>query len=300
MYQEVLKMDHEYCCWIDQVEEQQSHLKLKEILVMAEDAERTPEPKSGKQYDSRTYDKTHQKARGGKALRRNASIERTRQKTQDARTESSQLNHSLEGRKPLAEETSPEVDGACAVTDDVFARAWGGEFGRELCEVAETRGEPTMSILKEKQAWDHLTERPRLVLAEIGAHTGARMCSTMQELAGDEKKCHKARRHRQPPDRSNSQQTACENTGTKETTTPLAQSECGSYCTPAQTGTTFGRTHKNRQNDKKRRRLQQEYKGALVLVRVQIGLGGDTHGNGRINVQHGILISCLKASESYV
>ena len=33
-------------------------------------------------------------------------------------------------------------------------------------------------------SWHHLTERPRLVLVEIGAHTGARMCSTVQELAG--------------------------------------------------------------------------------------------------------------------
>ena len=33
-------------------------------------------------------------------------------------------------------------------------------------------------------ACEHLTKRPRLVLAEIGAHAGARMCSTVEELAG--------------------------------------------------------------------------------------------------------------------
>ena len=33
-------------------------------------------------------------------------------------------------------------------------------------------------------AWDHLTKRPRLVLGEIGAHPGARMCSTVEDFAG--------------------------------------------------------------------------------------------------------------------
>ena len=47
-------------------------------------------------------------------------------------------------------------------------------------------------------AWDHTTKRPRLVLAETGAHSGARMCNTMEELAGKETAT-KARRHREPP-----------------------------------------------------------------------------------------------------
>ena len=32
-------------------------------------------------------------------------------------------------------------------------------------------------------AWEFLTEQTRVTLAEVGAHTGARMCNTMQELS---------------------------------------------------------------------------------------------------------------------
>ena len=42
------------------------------------------------------------------------------------------------------EGTSSEVDGTSAVADDVIARAWGGEIGRELCEMAEAHGKDTM------------------------------------------------------------------------------------------------------------------------------------------------------------
>ena len=33
-------------------------------------------------------------------------------------------------------------------------------------------------------SWDPLTEQTSMILAELGAHTGARMYNTMQELAG--------------------------------------------------------------------------------------------------------------------
>ena len=156
-------------------------LKTQEILIVAEDAEPIPGTEPGKQHDSRTCDKPHQTTGGGKAIRGNASIERPRQEAQDARTEGSQLNHSIGGGKPLVKGTSPEVDGTCSVTDDVSARAWGGEFGRELCGMAETHGETAMSTLSSDEmssvekhvtrstagsAWDYLTERPRLVLTE--------------------------------------------------------------------------------------------------------------------------------------
>ena len=80
---------------------------------------------------------------------------------------------------------------------------------------------------------NHLTERPRLVLAEVGAHTGARMCGTMQELAGT-KEAIKLGRHRQPTGPFHSQTTARENTGTIERPRHFWFSlRCGSYCTPA-------------------------------------------------------------------
>ena len=43
-------------------------LATQEILVVAEDAERFPGTESRKQHDSRTYDKTHQTARVGRAF----------------------------------------------------------------------------------------------------------------------------------------------------------------------------------------------------------------------------------------
>ena len=70
---------------------------------------------------------------------------------------------------------------------------------RGAASLAETRGEKTMSTLSTEEAswienqvrhstagssWDLLTEQTRMTLAEVGAHTGARMCNTMQELSG--------------------------------------------------------------------------------------------------------------------
>ena len=82
-----------------------------------------------------------------KLFAENASIERTRQQTQDSRTERSHLNFGIGGGEHRAEGTSQGVEGTNSISDDVFARAWGGEFGRELCGMAETRGENTMSTL---------------------------------------------------------------------------------------------------------------------------------------------------------
>ena len=84
-------------------------------------------------------------------------------------------------------------------------------------------------------SWDHLIVQTRMVLAEVGAHTGARTYNTMQELAG--------------------------------TTNAIKLGSTGNHLTD----TTLRRLLK------KRRRLQQEYKGALELARLQIGLGGDVH-----------------------
>ena len=132
-YQEVPQVDHEYCRWIDQVEDQQFDWKL-EVLFVVEDAKRLPGTNSGKQYDPGTCDKTHQAAPGGRALRRNASVERTRRTPQDTRTERSQLNDSLGGGKPLVEGTSSEVDGTSSVADDVFARAWAASSAESSAE----------------------------------------------------------------------------------------------------------------------------------------------------------------------
>ena len=153
-------------------------LETQEILDVAEDPECIPGNKSGKQYDSRTDDKTHQTAR--KTIRGNASIERTRSKTQDSQTERSHLKHSLGGGEQRAEGACQEVDGTNTTTDGVFARAWGGEFGRELCGMADTCCETTMSTSSNEEtswledqvrhstaglSWDRLTEHTRMILA---------------------------------------------------------------------------------------------------------------------------------------
>ena len=72
-------------------------LETQEILDVAEDAERIPRNDHGKQDG-----KTNQTTQGRKAIRGNPSIERTRQKPQDAQAESSQLNDNLGEGKPLS------------------------------------------------------------------------------------------------------------------------------------------------------------------------------------------------------
>ena len=102
------------------------------VLFVAEESERLPGTKSGKQYDPRTYDETHQTTGGGEALRRTASTERTRPTSPDSRSTRDQLNNNLVEGKPLIERTSSEVYGTSSVVDNVFARAWRDELGREL------------------------------------------------------------------------------------------------------------------------------------------------------------------------
>ena len=142
-------------------------LETQEIFDVAGDAECIPGNKTGKQYDPRADDKTQQTARGGKTIRGNASIESTRSETQDSQTERSQLKHSLRGGEQRAEGASQEVDGKSTTTDGVFARAWGGELGRELCGMADACGETTMSTLStEETSWleDQVRQYSRFVL----------------------------------------------------------------------------------------------------------------------------------------
>ena len=114
MYQEVLQVDHEFCRWIDQVEDQQSTWKLKRFSSWL--------------------------------------------KMQSA-SQGPNLVHSMTQER----------------------------MTRRIRQLGTA-----------DPAWDHTTKRPRLVLAETGAHSGARMCNTMEELAGKETAT-KARRHREPP-----------------------------------------------------------------------------------------------------
>ena len=122
-HQEVLHVNHQYFFWGRPNGGSAISPEAQEVQMMAEDAKRVPEFEPDEQHKSRTDDTKHQATRGREALRRNASLETTRQTPQDARTEKSQPSHSSGGRKPLAEGTISEVVGTIAVADVVLKKS---------------------------------------------------------------------------------------------------------------------------------------------------------------------------------
>ena len=86
-YQEVQHVNHEYCRSIDHVADQQSHWELNRFLRGCRCRESTR---------NRIW---KNQARGGEPLRRNASVERTRQTPRDTRTERSQLDNKQSWRR---------------------------------------------------------------------------------------------------------------------------------------------------------------------------------------------------------
>ena len=81
-YQKVLpQVDHEYCLWVEQVEDLQSHWTLNRISSWLK-------MQSVHQEPSLVNNMTQERmTRGGEVLRRNASLVRTRQTSHDNRTE---------------------------------------------------------------------------------------------------------------------------------------------------------------------------------------------------------------------
>ena len=169
-YQEVLKVDHEYCLY-RKLKRFSSWLKIQSVcqepnLVNNMIQERGRQLKEEMLFAEMQASKELDK----------------RRKTPEQKR--SQLDNSFGGGKPFIEGTSSEVDGTSSVVDDVFAGAWGGELGRELCGMAESHGKNTMmSTMSSEEvrwmdeqvrcstagpAWDHLIEQTGLVLAEIG------------------------------------------------------------------------------------------------------------------------------------
>ena len=148
-YQEVLQMDHEYCRWIDQVEDQQSHWKLKRfstwLKMLSVFQETIMENKMARRTRQLKEEKRFAEILASKEL--DKSRKTPKQKAASSMTILEKENLSLS----LAEGTSPEVDGQNTTTDDVFARAWGGEFGRELYGMADTCGETTTSALSNEE-----------------------------------------------------------------------------------------------------------------------------------------------------
>ena len=123
--------------------------------------------------------------------------ERTQQTLQNTRTGRSQLDNSPGGETlSFKEQVRKLTEQLQSVADDVFARAWGGELGRELCRMAEPLGKNavlntisfrgdevdgrTVAIQYSWTSWGHLIKQPGLVLTEI-EHTKSK---SMQRQGG--------------------------------------------------------------------------------------------------------------------
>ena len=113
-------------------------------------------------------------------------------------------------------------------------------------------------------ACDHLTERPRLVLAERGAHTGAKMCSTMQELTRTK---HATKLGCTGSHLVNStwRRLLSKSLEQERPRHLLFSLRCGSHCIPSRTVNNLPADAQKQTEREKKRRLQQEYKGALEL-----------------------------------
>ena len=119
-------------------------LETQEVLFVAEDAERLPGTKSGKQHDPGTYDETHRTTRGEKffeELQASNELDK-RRKTPDQKGNRSTTV--LEEENLFIEGTSSEVDGTNSVADDAVAGTWSGELRREPCGRGESHGKNTM------------------------------------------------------------------------------------------------------------------------------------------------------------
>ena len=147
--------------------------------------------------------------------------------------------------------------------------------------MAEAYGKTTMSTVssdemswRDKQvthntggpAWDHLTERRSLVLAEIGAHIGVGKCSTMQELAGTTSATELGGTGRHLVD-STRRRLLAKSLEQRPRHSWLSL-RCGSYFTPSRTVNNFRTDAQKQTKREKRGRLQQENKGALAVAGV--------------------------------
>ena len=240
-------MDHECCRWIDQVDGQQSYWKLKRFSSWLKMQSVSQEPKlENKMTQERMTRRIRQLEEEKLFADMQASKELDkRRKTPEQKVASSITVWEELSLKEQVRKLTEQVPLLMASSQERGAAS----SAEELSGMTETCGESTMSILssdemswKEKQvthrtagsAWDHLSERPRLVLAEIGAHTGARMCSTMQELAGTKNatKLGGTDSHLTDPTRRRLLAKTLE----QERTRHLWHSpRRGSYCTPART-----------------------------------------------------------------
>ena len=171
--------------------------------------------------------------------------------------------------------------------------------------LAEARGEKTVCTLSfdEKSGY---TQRSSFCVGPLHRPTKTGACrdrcahtsKNVQHHAGTrwDEKCHQARRHKQPPDRFDAQTIASENTGTRETTTPCAQSMKRILL---HTSTDGERTHNNRQNARRGDVHNKNTEDLSNWHECKLDSEETSTGNGRINVRRGILISNKKVRAMY-
>ena len=93
-------------------------------------------------------------------------------------------------KQNLLEGASSEVDGTQLLTTSSQERGAATEaHGKNTATSTESPQETSRTDEQARcstagAAWDHLIKQPGLLLPEIGAHSRARMCSTVGELAG--------------------------------------------------------------------------------------------------------------------
>ena len=130
-YQEVLKLDPEYCRWTDHVEDQQSHWKLQRFSSWL----------------------TMQRVLQEPNLENNMTQERLTRRIKQLEAENL-FDNSTGEEKSGAEGASSGIDGTSPVVDEAFASVWRGEIGKEFCGMADARRKNTMSTVRsDEMAW---------------------------------------------------------------------------------------------------------------------------------------------------
>ena len=123
-YQEVLKLDPEYCRWTDHVEDQQSDWKLQRFSSWL----------------------TMQRVLQEPNLENNMTQERLTRRIKQLEAEN-MFDNSTGEEKSGAEGASLGIDGTSPVVDEAFARVWRGEIGKEFCGIADALRKNTMSTM---------------------------------------------------------------------------------------------------------------------------------------------------------
>ena len=246
------------CRWIDQVEDQQSHWKLKRFSSWLKIQSVFQEPKlENKMTQERWTKRTRQLEEENLLAEMQASRElHKRRKTPEQKGASSTT--------VLEEENLSLKEQVRKLTEQVQLLMTSSQEERRARQRALRNGRGSLEDNEHREFWrDELARQAGTLhssscVGPVDGTTKTGACrvrcrhrnKNVQQHVGTrwDDKCHQARRHRQSFDRFNSQTIARDITGTIERPRHLWLSlRCGSYCAPTRT-VNFGRTHKNRQS----------------------------------------------------